>query len=97
MLAGSFKLLKVAHETQDEEMQRKSSPIIMNKVFQEVSEKQPKKKKNQTNTNQKALKKPQTPNKKSPNPPTLEHTYFSVLWLEHHMRVPFAESFVFSL
>lgn len=86
----------MTHEAQDEEMQRKSSPIIMNKIFQEVSEKQIKKK-NQTNTNQKTLKKLRTSNKKSPVPPTLEHTYFSVLWPEHHLRVPFAESFVFSL
>lgn len=46
----------MTHEAQDEEMQRKSSPIIMSKIFQEVSEKQIKKK-NQTNTNQKTLKK----------------------------------------
>lgn len=67
MLAGSFKLLKMANETQDEEMQRKSSPIIMNKVFQEVSEKQLKKKK-QNQHKPKSTKKTPNTKQKVPKP-----------------------------
>lgn len=55
-----------------------------------MSDKQLKKKKQNT-------KKYPTPNKKSPSSLNLENMYFVVLCPEHHMRVAFVESFVFSL
>lgn len=61
-LGLSNQLLKLAYETQDEEMQRKRSPILMNKVFHRVSEKQLKKRKQTNNNSKKPLNKHQTKN-----------------------------------